>query len=153
MLKSQCEIVPVAAAPDWWQVRLGANRPQIVCIFRRQNTRTYHSLSIPHPKITTKPTTQLIPSYQKGNIQGMLILSDNSKFIVNCNSETEANRICNIAASLISDEFLSIPFKIWISERKGEPVSEDLMTPTTIMYYPTGQKNSNPEWYFAIPKL
>ncbi|MGL5936663.1 MAG: hypothetical protein ACRCZI_13700, partial [Cetobacterium sp.] len=147
-----CEKNPVLAAPDWWQVRLRGNVPQIVCTFRRGNTRTYHSLSIPHPASTTKPENALIPEYEKGNWQGMIVLTDNSKFIVNCNSSGEAERICNVAASLIDASFLPNPFKVWLSERKGEPVASDPMKPTTIMYYSTGQRNLKPDWYMAIPK-
>lgn len=152
ILKAQCLLEPIVAAPDWWQVRLGGDRPQIVCAFRRGTTRTYHSLSIPHPNNIEKPTAALIPEYEKGNIQGMIVLTDNSKFIVNCVSATEAERVCNIAASLISPAFLPSPFKVWITERKGEPVANDTMVPTTIMYFSTGQRDTNPDWYFAIPK-
>lgn len=147
-----CQKEFTLASPDWWQVRLGGNVPQIVCTFRRGATRTYHSLSIPHPLQTQKPENALIPEYTKGNWQGMIVLTDNSKFIVNCDSSAEAERICNIAASLIDSTFLPTPFKVWLTERKGEPVASDPMKPTSIMYYSTGQRNSNPDWYMAIPK-
>lgn len=147
-----CEKNTTLAAPDWWQVRLGGSVPQIVCTFRRGATRTYHSLSIPHPINTTKPEEALIPEYEKGNWQGMIVLTDNSKFIVNCNSSSEAERVCNIARGLINPNFLPNPFKIWLTERKGEPVANDTMRPTSILYYSTGQRNLNPDWYMAIPK-
>lgn len=147
-----CEKELILAAPDWWQVRLRGNVPQIVCTFRRIGTRTYHSLSIPHPANTNKPENALIPEYEKGNWQGMIVLTDNSKFIVNCNSSAEAERICNIAAGLIDGAFLPNPYKVWLSERKGEPVANDVMQPTSIMYYSTGQRNTNPDWYMAVPK-
>jgi hypothetical protein len=147
-----CEKNPTLAAPDWWQVRLGGSVPQIVCTFRRGATRTYHSLSIPHPINTTKPEEALIPEYEKGNWQGMIVLTDNSKFIVNCNSSSEAERVCNIARGLINPNFLPNPFKIWLTERKGEPVANDTMRPTSILYYSTGQRNLNPDWYMAIPR-
>jgi hypothetical protein len=147
-----CEKESILAAPDWWQVRLRGNVPQIVCTFRRVGTRAYHSLAIPHPINTNKPENALIPEYQKGNWQGMIVLTDNSKFIVNCNSAAEAERICGIAAGLINPNFLPNPYKVWLSERKGEPVNNDSMQPTSIMYYSTGQRNTNPDWYMAVPK-
>jgi hypothetical protein len=151
MLKAQCLLEPVAAAPDWWQVRLGANRPQIVCVFRKSQSRTYHSLTIPHPKNVELPTEEILPAYQKGNFQGMIVLADNSKFIVNCISAGEAERMCNIAASKIIGSYLPNPFKIWITERKGEPVGESNMKPSSILYFSQGQKNLKPDWRFAIP--
>ncbi|MEY2833395.1 MAG: hypothetical protein RLZZ574_2654 [Cyanobacteriota bacterium] len=151
LLKTQCELEPVAAAPDWWQVRLGGNRPQIVCVFRKQDSRTYHSLAIPHPANVELPTEPILPAYQKGNIQGMIVLNDNSKFIVNCISESEAVRMCNIAASKIIASYLPNPYKVWITERKGEPVGKSSMKPTSILYFSQGQKNLKPDWRFAIP--
>jgi hypothetical protein len=151
MLKSQCELEPVVAAPDWWQVRIGANRPQIVCVFRKSNSRTYHSLAIPHPAEVEIPTEAILPAYAKGNFQGMIVLTDNSKFIVNCSSAAEAERICNIAASKIIGSYLPTPYKVWITERKGEPVGESQMFPTSIYYYSQGQKDLKPDWRFAIP--
>jgi hypothetical protein len=151
LLKAQCELEPVAATPDWWQVRLGSDRPQIVCVFRKGATRTYHSLSIPHPKSVELPTEAILPAYQKGNWQGMIVLRDNSKFIVNCISAGEAERICAIAASKIIGSYLPNPYKVWITERKGEPVGESQMKPSSILYFSQGQKNLKPDWRFAIP--
>lgn len=151
MLEAQCELEPVAAAPDWWQVRLGSDRPQIVCVFRKQGSRTYHSLAIPHPANVQLPQAPILPAYQKGNIQGMIVLNDNSKFIVNCGSQGEAERICALAASKIIASYLPNPYKVWITERKGEPVGELQMQPTSIMYFSQGQKDLKPDWRFAIP--
>lgn len=145
-----CISQPVLASPDWWQVRLGGAVPQLVCTFRRGSTRTYHSLSIPHPTVTNLTDQAQIPAYQKGNWQGMIVLIDNSKFIVNCSNSAEAERICNVAASLIDAAFLPTPYRVWLTERKGTPVSQDEMQPTSLMYYSTGQRNTKPDWYSAI---
>jgi hypothetical protein len=145
-----CTTQPVLASPDWWQVRLGGAVPQLVCTFRRGETRTYHSLSIPHPSNVTLTNQPQIPQYEKGNWQGMIVLVDNSKFIVNCSSSAEAERICSIAASLIDGAFLPLPYRVWLTERKGTPVSQDVMQPTSLMYYATGQRNNKPDWYSAI---
>jgi hypothetical protein len=58
---------------------------------------------------------------------------------------------CNIAASKIIASYLPNPYKVWINERKGEPVGESQMAPTSIYYYSQGQKDLKPDWRFAIP--
>lgn len=147
-----CKHVEIAA-PSWWQVRLGGNVPQICCTFRRVGTRNYHSLTIPHPVSTERPTEKLLSPYTKGNIQAMIVCTDNSKFIVNCNSVEEAERVANEAKSLIDPNYLPNPFKVWIGERKGEVVAEDLMQPTSIFYYSQGQKNSIPDWRIGLTNI
>ena len=132
------------AFPAWWQVRLGANVPQIVCSFRKAGTSTYHYLAIPHPANTSKPTKALLPAYTKGNWQGMVTCRDNSKFIINCNTKAEAERMCGLAAQLIDSDYLELPPRIYVGERKGQGVGVDSMTPSTINYYKTGQQNFVP---------
>jgi hypothetical protein len=151
MLKAQCLLEPVAAVPEWWQVRIQSDRPQIVCVFRKENSRTYHSLSIPHPANVELPEEAILPAYQKGNYQGMLILADNSKFIINCVSAAEAQRMCDLAASLIEAQYLETPYKVWITERKGYAIGEAQMTPTSVQYFSKGQQDLKPDWRFAIP--
>ena len=138
------------AAPDWWQVRLGSNIPQIAVVFRRRGHSNYYSLVVPHPKNTTMPTTSPLPAYTKGNFQGMVICIDNSKFICNCASAVEADRMCSLAIQLIDENYLENPPRIHISERKGQAVSVDSMLPRACMYYPTGQRNFVPEWRVAF---
>ncbi len=142
-----CETaIPALAVPEWWQVRLGAKTPQIACTYRKGTTRSYHSISIPHPKSINPVTTPLLPIYQKGSIQGMIVCEDNSKFIINCVSREEAERMCNLAIDLIDPNYLSQEPKIWITERKGYPIGEEQMYPSTVCYYSTGQQNLIPDW-------
>jgi len=145
--KHLCETaIPALAVPEWWQVRLGAKTPQIACTFRKGITRSYHNIAIPHPKSINPVTTPLLPSYQKGSIQGMVVCEDNSKFIINCVSREEAERMCNIAIGLIDPNYLNENPKVWITERKGYPIGEEQMHPSTVCYYSTGQQNLMPDW-------
>ena len=153
MFERMCELEVVVAFPDWWQVRLGSNVPQIVCSFRKGNTSTYHSLSIPHPKNTEKPKERLLPSYKKGNWQGMVTCKDNSKFIINCVSAGEASVMCNAAISLIDPDFLESPPRVYIGERRGQAVGVDVMTPAVIQYFEKGQQNFAPDWRVRIAEL
>ena len=148
-----CANPGVLAFPAWWQVRLGANVPQIVCSFRKAGTSTYHYLAIPHPASTEKPTKPLLPAYTKGNWQGMITCKDNSKFIINCNSQAEAERMCTLAIDLIDGDYLELPPRIYVGERKGQGVSVDSMTPSTVSYFKTGQQNFVPNWRVRVSKL
>ena len=138
------------AFPAWWQTRLGANTPQIVCSFRKGSTRTYHSLAIPHPANTEQPIQELLPSYIKGNWQGMIVCKDNSKFIINCETKQEAERMCGIAAQLIDPAYLELPPRIYVGERKGQAVGIAPMLPATISYFETGQQNFIPNWRVRV---
>ena len=152
MFERICEAGSVLAFPDWWQVRLGSKVPQIVCSFRKGTTSTYHSLSIPHPANTDEPTSALLPSYTKGNWQGMVICRDNSKFIVNAVNSGEAAVMCDAAISLIDSEWLEQPPRVYIGERKGQAVGVDVMYPTTIEYFESGQQNMIPNWRVRVTK-
>ena len=143
----------IVAIPDWWQVRLQADVPQIALIFRSSGTRTYYKLTIPHPANIDPPTTPPIDSYLKGSFQVMITCKDNSKFIANCRDINEAERVGNIALSLISPEFKTSEPRLYFAERKGEPIAETTMRATSALYYATGQQNLAPTWRKSFSAL
>jgi hypothetical protein len=140
----------IAAVPDWWPTRADADRPQLVLIFRRRNQRDYYELCIPHPRSTQPPSSPPIANYQKGNIQGMVTLRDNSKFICYAVSTAEAQRLCNIAVSLIDPNYLTNPPMISFTERRGYLVAVDEMIANSAQYFSTGQRNLKPDWRKAF---
>jgi hypothetical protein len=135
-----------ASVPDWWQVRKGAETPQLSIVLRKEGTKNYHSLNIPHPIVQPKPTTCPIKAYVAGNWQATIYLSDNSKFIVNAKLKGDAIRVATQAASLIMPEFLSNPLAIATTERRGFAVNQSLMIPRYMDYHPEGQKGRRPLW-------
>ena len=153
MFERICEGGGAIALPAWWQTRLNADVSQIACVFRKGGSSTYHSLSIPHPANTDKPTKALLPAYTKGNYQGMVICRDNSKFIINCVSEAEAERMCQIAIELIDSEWLESPPRTYFGKRKGQAVSVDPMLPTSVEYFESGQQNTIPNWRVRISEF
>ena len=153
LFEASCDKDGVVAFPSWFQVRLGASVPQVVCVFRKAGSSTYHSICIPHPASTEKPGGAILPPYTKGSFMGMVTCKDNSKFIINCVSEGEAERMCNAAIALIDPEFLEEPPRVYIGKRKGQAVGVNLMTPTSIEYYETGQQNSVPNWRVRLNKI
>ncbi len=153
LFEASCDKDGVVAFPAWWQTRLMADVPQTVCIFRKGGSSTYHSIAIPHPATTTKAEGAILPPYTKGNYMGMVTCRDNSKFIINCVSEAEAERMCNVAIAKIAPEFLETPPRVYIGKRKGQAVSVNPMTPTSIEYYSKGQQNNIPDWRVRLSKL
>lgn len=154
ILDEVCEIenAAVVASPEWWQVRIQGDIPQIVLIFRFLTTRTYHKLVVPHPLSTDKLVNPPIKTYKKGNWQGEIVNIDNTKFLCNCGTKGEAIRLLDIAASLINPIFLGDPIRKYYAERKGKEVSPGDMLATSAMYFPTGQRNMRPEWRVAFTK-
>ena len=148
----QCEQgAPVSAIADWWQVRLNADIPQLVVVFGPTANRNYHDISIPHPVNIAKRIVSPIASYTKGNFQGMVICKDNSKFIINASTAASAEALCNQAIAAINPVWLESPPRVHISQRKGQAVTPELMKPRFLMYFPTGQKQTIPEWRTVIP--
>ena len=142
----------VAAVPEWWQVRLQANVPQIALIFRVAATRHYHKITIPHPLNTSKLVNPPIQTYKKGNWQGEIVCVDNSKFLVNCETKIEAERVVNIAVSLIHPDWLGNTPRLYFAERKGVEVARGNMIATSAMYFFQGQQNAMPDWRVAFKK-
>jgi hypothetical protein len=136
----------IAAIPDWWQVRIGADRPQIVVAFRKADSRTYHQIALPHPTNAAKWTENLLGSYQKGPWSGILTLKDNSKFIINCETKAEATRMVAKAKALIRPDMQFSPSAEQYTERKGNAVGVATMRGRQAYYFPTGQRDSKPEW-------
>lgn len=141
-----CGLEPVAAIPDWWQVRIGAERPQIVVIYRRGTSATYHQISLPHPANTDKWTENELGDYRKGSYQAILTLKDNSKFIINCIDEAEALRMIARAKSLINPEMILNPSPEFVSRRRGAVVSDGNMFGRSSLYFSKGQKDAKPDW-------
>lgn len=144
---TKCEPEPcVSSVPDWWQVRKGADTPQLSIVFRKQGTRNYHSLNIPHPKVSPRPTVSAIEPYEGGQWQATIYLRDNSKFIVCAKLKGEAVRVATQAASMIEPEWLPSPLEIATTERRGFAVNQSLMEPRYMDYHPEGQKGRRALW-------
>lgn len=144
---TKCDPEPcVSSVPDWWQVRKGADTPQLSIVFRKQGTRNYHSLNIPHPIVSPPPTVSAIEPYEGGQWQATIYLRDNSKFIVCAKLKGEAVRVATQAASMIEPEWLPSPLEIATTERRGFAVNQSLMEPRYMDFHPEGQKSRRALW-------
>ena len=143
-----CEIDPTAAVPEWWATRVGADRPQAVISFRAKTSNgkwapSTYPVSIPWAKdIAGTPT---LSPYWKGNHYGHLILSDNSKLIVNCKSQSEAERVLGQLSSLIEPGKLQGAMERY-GTTKGPEIKQQQVYPRYMFYFSTGQKNTSPDW-------
>lgn len=159
MLENQAEILAlqckepdcVAAVPDWWQVRLGADRPQLIVQYARKFSdgtwdKPKYLISIPRwSKSESLTVADDFPTYQKGQYQGTTIFSDNSKLIVNCITAAESERVT--AKLLLSiSEINKLNSVYTTSFRRGRSLSEITVYPRIVKYFATGQRDLNPTW-------
>jgi hypothetical protein len=139
--------------PEWWAVRPGADRPQFVIMFAEiygtgKLGKSRWQLTIPHynrPK-GAKPS---IPKYRKGNWQGTLTLTDNSKIRINAATASEAKRVINKLKILIPVQYRTVngkAIKPTILERADGDMKECDVTPIRGDYYKTGQRQNLPDW-------
>ena len=141
----------VAAIPDWWQVRLGANRPQLLVLYARKFDdgtwdKPKYVLSVPHWEKTKLETVfGDFPAYDKGDFQGTRVLPDNSKLIVNAVSSDEANRVITKLSAGIP--FSMIEFaQTSIADRRGAPLRKITVYPRIVRFFATGQRDLRPTW-------
>lgn len=140
------QITSVSLPESWVAKRLNTI-PQLVITYtngKKGKSRSYYQLTIPHYKGTKKP--QAI-SYIKGNKTGTLKLKDGSCFVVNANSEAEAEKVCNYYKKYIDPRFITQD--LYLTDRKGKKLIVNTQTPIRADYYPKGQNEPYPEWRFA----
>jgi len=141
----------VAAVPEWWQVRLGADRPQLIVQYAEVLSdgkfgAPMYPLTIPHYSNSADDTiADLFPSYQKGQYMGVLTLVDNSKLIVNCNTQAIAESIIDVVSLTIDTDMLE-GAHISIGKRKGQGLKTITVAPRIAKFFPNGQKNMKPQW-------
>lgn len=144
----------IVLLPEWWQMRPGANRPQLVVMYGVKNkdgawqrSPRYH-LTIPHfdPRRRSSLKT-LLPKINKGSEQGMVTLTDNSKLLVYCRDKAEAERVAKSLAGLVKASMRPRPLQVKTGRIKpGTEFLRLLAEPMEARYFPSGQKNVKPAW-------
>lgn len=141
----QNKISALAVVPEWWAVRKGSDRPQLVILFKSQkDPKSYYTLQIPHYD-GRKTTTSPISAYNKGNYRGCLTLKDNSKFICYASSEGEAESVINEAKKHIIDKFL-LGSTISIGTTQKKDFKKDSVKAVSGKFFGAGLKKGNPDW-------
>ena len=138
----------VATLPDWWQTRIGADRPQAVVYFREWDGKKFgsytHQVSIPHyskPK-TYKPQ---FPIMKKGDENGIMVLSDNSKIVVNCVSKNEAKKMLDFFKRLVSVTYAKKVFTKFGTYGEGGLKKVETKA-VRLDFYSRGQEFAAPDW-------
>lgn len=141
----QNRISALAVVPEWWSIRAGANRPQLVISFKSErNPRSHYTLHIPHYS-GGKTNISPISSYQKGNYRGTLTLKDNSKFICYAVSENEAESVINDAKRHINSKFL-VGATITIGTTRKKNFKTDRVKATSAKFFSKGLEQMEPDW-------
>jgi len=150
-MSCQPPVDSVAVIPDWWQVRLGANRPQLLILYARKFSdgtwdKPKYVLSVPHWN-KSKDATVLadFPEYEKGDFQGTRVLPDNSKLIVNALSRDEALRVIAKLSASIPTEMIEFA-QTSVADRRGAPLRQIKVFPRIARYFVSGQKDLKPTW-------
>lgn len=145
------KIDAVAVVPEWWAMRTGSQRPQLVITFGElkldgSKGKPKYSISIPHYSGPSKLTRSPIPNYKKGQKQGILTLSDNSKVIVNASTQEDAERVLLAAKKIINPRYLR-DSHIKIGDRKGKRLKQIRVSAVAAKYFKYGQENvATPDW-------
>lgn len=142
----------LAMVPEWWQVRIGSDRPQAVVMLRELKSNGKFgsgvwSMTIPHydkPR-SFKPS---IPDFNKGDCELIATLKDNSKFILNAKDKASCLAVWGYVKTLINPEMLTgKPPKT--GDREGEYKKVKVKS-TRLQFFSQGQKNFNPLNDFVI---
>ncbi|MHC5863188.1 collagen-like triple helix repeat-containing protein, partial [Nostoc sp.] len=138
-----------AAVPEWWQVRIEAGRPQMIFMFAEDLGEgnfdsAKYPITVPHP-IAKHYETSPLPSYQKGQYEGIVILKDNSKIIINAISTEEAERVLSAIKAIVIPEFLEGAIQK-ISPRRGVSLLTITVHPKRVEYFSTGLKKTKSDW-------
>ncbi len=154
-LNSQNKLFKInPVTPEWWALRPGSERPQLVIIFKPKSKdykpqTSRWSLTIPRVSKKMKPQGILksIPDLDKGSYQGTLILTDNSKLIVYAKSPQAARSFIEsiISKGIIDSDFIPKNYFIKIGNISKQ-YNELKVTPEMAKFFSTGQKNLNPDW-------
>ena len=146
----KCSREYYTAVPEWWQIRIEGDRPQMVFLFGEKlgennyDTARY-PITIPHP-IVQHYTTSPLPDYKKGQYEVLLTLKDNSKLIINAFSIDEAEKMLEACKAIIDPDYLDGSILRPIAPRKGPQLLEIVVGARRSEYFSTGLKNTKPDW-------
>lgn len=153
-VKCDPETSAVALVPEWWAMRAGSKRPQLMVQYRGKNSdgtwnNTRRTFSIPHFDVKQrKALKSILPkSIKKGAIRGAYTLKDNSRMVQFCRNATEAERVLVQLERLIISSQRTGDIKI--GEMRGKLARDfDKFTlyPFDARFFATGQGQGTPNW-------
>ncbi|MDX2096933.1 MAG: hypothetical protein SFW36_04085, partial [Leptolyngbyaceae cyanobacterium bins.59] len=145
----ELDIQPSVAIPEHWQVRVGADRPQLVVVFAEDlgggkvgNVR--YATSIPHYRYGPRFKPDF-GGYEHGSVWARLILKDNSRIVINGKTKEEAIRQVQILRQFVKPEFDN-PNAKPATGTYDEPMKECRVVAIYARYFGKGQKQGQPDW-------
>jgi hypothetical protein len=146
---NKCQECPdnIHGSPEWWEIRPGNNRPQLLLLFSpEKSNRANYQITIPH-WAGEKPTPKNPPikDYRKGSFMSVVHLSDSSKLIINTSDEKEANRVLGKLKPIMNQGLVSGGHTNH-TQIEGVNIKQQNMTCRYAVYYPKGQTSKTPLW-------
>lgn len=104
----KCPPDATAAVPMAWDIKVHEH-PQLIVLWAPvEGGSSRWAMHIPHPRsVITSSYGFRFPMYTKGSLRGTLILSDNSRVVVNGRSEAECKKVFNYVRTLIVPSYLN----------------------------------------------
>jgi hypothetical protein len=146
----QCDPCYVAL-PESAQLKIVGNYPQLIVQYAEilpsgKLGAPKYSVSIPHYRFNRQQTqASLFPGYKKGQFSGILVLPDNSKIVVNAESEAVASTTVEALSLCVPPEMRQKAI-ISTTRRKGPVLSQINVAPKICNYYATGKLSDAPNW-------
>jgi len=138
---------PVVAIPDHWEHKLSYPTAQLVITWKTVDPPySYWRTSVPHPKadLTEERLREILPEqFSRGSEFARIVLTDNSKIIVNCISRDEAILVGDALVSLVADIAVEGHIKTYGTTRLD--LERRAVKPVFADYYPNGQRDVLPQ--------
>ncbi|NEQ50333.1 MAG: hypothetical protein F6K11_09405 [Leptolyngbya sp. SIO3F4] len=106
--KVKCPPDATAAVPMAWEIKVHEH-PQLIILWGpAKGGSSRWAMHIPHPRTNINADYRFVfPQYTRGPVRGTLILSDNSRVVVNGASEAECKKVLAYVRGLIISNYLS----------------------------------------------
>lgn len=145
--KVKCPPELNSAVPMAWESKV-KEHPQLIILWAPEASGSRWSMHIPHPKtIISEDYNFNFPTYQKGAVRGTLILSDNSRLVVNGASEAECKKVISYCKNLIESQYLSDSREVFT---KGIASNNVVTVKATYVKRFAGHRNQAPLWVKRI---
>lgn len=152
--KSNCEKEAIAAIPEHWPIKPESKRPQLVLLCAEEKEdgslgSAKYPIAIPHYRYSNPQTTPPFIYFNKGSIQGMLVLKNNSKVIIYASTINEAKRILRAISSHIDPAYIA-EFSPKIGPIAGTGFPAKTVYPKYAKYFSKGAVKRQLDWVVAF---
>lgn len=160
--KVKCPDDVAIQVPETWEIKKELNCPQFLVTTKIPDDKTSFRrvFSIPHPKAelhdedSAKALFSFRRKYERGGHLSMLLLKDNSKIMLNCDSEATGQELLDwITSHVIDRAYLESGIGNYRHTKNAArgiiPCEVEFYT---VAFYKTGKKSELPEWIFTIPE-